>query len=233
MLAVIWLIKQLLLDQRLTGSMWLTVVGATTIQVYFVWSLGRLGDPPNPFAIAGQMANSVGMYFTYGVFGPSLPISIALGALLLGVLFLTVIRLGILDAEFWPQLTAKTVTTASIASALVGALLLSALAGGVGTNPVDVGPRYFFFPFQILSVCLVLALQECKAVVIRAVLVLGILFSQVGTAKAWDRHHDSLNWQDQIVECALSTDEYFTVTVHYIGESSEAWTYDLRRSICT
>jgi hypothetical protein len=96
-------------------------------------------------------------------------------------------------------------------------------------NPIDAGPRYFFFPFILLSWVLI---QYCfsHSKWIKYICGIFILTSCINATPYLVRHHTKLQWKEDVIACAKS--ENYTFPVHYAGQSGQLWSFTLRGEQC-
>lgn len=96
-------------------------------------------------------------------------------------------------------------------------------------DPILLGPRYFFFPYILLSWLLLYMLNQNKIYAI--FIFFTILFSILLSLKNFGRNHDSLQWRKHIATCQLSTDLY-QIPVHLNGDKSLSWSIVLEPEVC-
>ncbi|CAN1486867.1 hypothetical protein MCEMIE24B_00083 [Microbacteriaceae bacterium] len=231
-LSAIYLSKRIALREAISLRAFFLPSLITLAQFFFVVSSGRLGISTNLVPLAGQMANAVGMYFTFGIFKEPLPLIILVGLTVISIIALKTIKDTVLYFKTGLPVNDIVITNISISAALAVSLALAAIAGGIGTNPLDIGPRYFFFSFQILSIFLVFQLAVSHSRATKVFIIISLLSSQFGTLQAWDRHHDDLAWGNQILKCSQSTNETYEIYVHYIGSAKDVWDYSVKQSLC-
>lgn len=98
-----------------------------------------------------------------------------------------------------------------------------------GIDQFDAGPRYFFYPFILLSWIMVWIAAVSQPAVrygIAAAFVVALLMA--GTALS--RRHDAFNWHDEILACARS--DTYEVPLHYIGHANQMWHVTLTGPQC-
>jgi hypothetical protein len=85
-----------------------------------------------------------------------------------------------------------------------------------GLNPFTAGPRYFFYPFDLLSWILIwLAASSMVAVrvAISAAMIAAIIFA----LPEMSRRHDAVDWRAQIAACVAASGPY-DLPIHYDGD---------------
>lgn len=96
-------------------------------------------------------------------------------------------------------------------------------------HPIDAGPRYFFFPYILLSWLLIQFLfgENC--------------FIKVAASSFWfiscanaiphlDRRHDSLSWREHVYQCAQTQTHAFPI--HFAGGKNNVWNLVLTGEQC-
>jgi hypothetical protein len=87
-------------------------------------------------------------------------------------------------------------------------------------DPFHVAPRYFFYPFILVSWILVWLARE-SAALIRV----GVLAAMAGALMVALPHsqgrHDAIDWRQHIANCARSVE--YEVPVHYLGNAKQMW----------
>jgi hypothetical protein len=92
------------------------------------------------------------------------------------------------------------------------------------------GPRYFFFPFMILSwILLQLSLNDTK-LWFRFTGICLLILSLINAIPVLYRQHDNLNWKDHISSCAHFSQ--YGIPVHFDGNISRAWSMSLEGNQC-
>lgn len=96
-------------------------------------------------------------------------------------------------------------------------------------DPVLAGPRYFFFPYILLSWLLLYMINYNKIYTIMISFI--ILFSILLSMKNFGRNHDILEWKRHIVSCQFSTDLY-QIPIHFNGDKNLSWSIVLKPEVC-
>jgi hypothetical protein len=99
-----------------------------------------------------------------------------------------------------------------------------------GIHPFSAGPRYFFYPFILLSWIMIwIASLSAKSVrlLIGAAMCGAVMFALPGMS----RRHDPVNWREQILACAQASGPY-TIPIHYIGHRRDMWRAELTGDDC-
>jgi len=97
-------------------------------------------------------------------------------------------------------------------------------------NPVNAGPRYFFFPYILLSWILIQLAFDGRYLILRMGSTFFLLSSVANAIPHLDRRHEALNWRSHVSNCLL-TEKYF-FPVHYVGSASGVWTFELTGQQC-
>jgi hypothetical protein len=97
-------------------------------------------------------------------------------------------------------------------------------------HPYLAGPRYFFYPYIILSWLLIWIGISSRQWMVRTVAV-----GTVGASILWGlptiaRHHIHVDWREQVAACAKS--ETFNFPIHFDG-SKNMWSIQLSGADCT
>lgn len=96
-------------------------------------------------------------------------------------------------------------------------------------DPIHAGPRYFFFPYILLSWILIeLAYSSVLIVKIASISVLAL--SIANAVPHLDRRHDRLQWQEHVWQCAQS--QTYTFPVHFAGGANNVWFFTLTGKQC-
>lgn len=96
-------------------------------------------------------------------------------------------------------------------------------------HPILAGPRYFFFPFILLSWTLLYICSKNKyyAIGILPILALSVFIS----LKSYGREHDYLEWRNHIYACSKQSENY-RIPVHFNGDEALAWNISLSSEKC-
>ncbi|SEM34193.1 hypothetical protein SAMN02800694_0711 [Luteibacter sp. UNCMF331Sha3.1] len=98
-------------------------------------------------------------------------------------------------------------------------------------NPFTAGPRYFFFPYMMLSWLLLYTLPEVGRVS-RALVCLVLAGALVQFAFFAQRFHDRVSWRAEIRHCVESGEATYQLPVHYDGAKSRMWHVGLTGNQC-
>lgn len=111
------------------------------------------------------------------------------------------------------------------------AIALPLLRNPVGIlDPVNGGPRYFFYPFILVAWALVqVAAAGGLGVRIAVGMVLALALRQ--TVVRGRRVHDPIDWQAQVRACSRS--EAYVLPIHYDGNADLAWKVRLSGVDCS
>lgn len=96
-------------------------------------------------------------------------------------------------------------------------------------HPIDAGPRYFFFPYILLSWLLIQFLFS-ENFFIKVLAGFFWLISCVNAIPHLERRHDSLSWREHVYQCAQT--QTYTFPIHFAGNKNNTWSFTLRREQC-
>jgi hypothetical protein len=111
------------------------------------------------------------------------------------------------------------------------------IAASVSRVPIDIihpyfaGPRYFFYPFILLSWILIFILHDSKNKIVKATLIV-VLFSFIfgGQIKNMSRSHFYIDWRSNIVKCLRNNGTYiFPVQLDGYNEPWTDCSYNFNR----
>ena len=97
-------------------------------------------------------------------------------------------------------------------------------------NPINAGPRYFFFPYILISWVLIQVLFLDTSFLIKTVAGILLSLSIINAIPHLGRTHDVLHWQDQITNCINSLQHDFPV--HWAGSAKHSWSFRLTGKQC-
>jgi hypothetical protein len=97
-------------------------------------------------------------------------------------------------------------------------------------NPINAGPRYFFFPYILISWVLIQVLFLDTSFLIKTVAGILLSLSIINAIPYLGRTHDVLHWQDQITTCINSAQHDFPV--HSAGSAKHSWSFRLTGQQC-
>lgn len=96
-------------------------------------------------------------------------------------------------------------------------------------NPINAGPRYFFYPF-ILTSWILVQLVFSNSLASRNMAALFLITSFINAMPHLHRKHDRLNWNEDVAKCANSQD--YTFQSHFAGDKSNTWKFTLPGQEC-
>jgi hypothetical protein len=96
-------------------------------------------------------------------------------------------------------------------------------------HPFYAGPRYFFYPFIVLS-WIMIWLAAVAGWAIRFGVALAFLVALVMAWPNLARYHDPIDWKAEVLACARSTE--YSLPMHWTGKSSEMWHVPLTGQQC-
>lgn len=98
-------------------------------------------------------------------------------------------------------------------------------------HPKNAGPRYFFFPFILMTWCLIQFFFVTSNSAVRAII--GVVFAIVlgNAVPVWSRTHDDLRWLAHLRSCALFST--YAIPIQYDGNESSAWWMQLPGEKCS
>lgn len=114
-------------------------------------------------------------------------------------------------------------------------LLMVSILMSITRNPIDIldpisaGPRYFFYPFVIISWFLIQLLFGAKSI-FAAFSGLLLVFSAFNSLPYLTRNHETLNWQQHILSCVKFSE--YNIPIQYDGVRSSSWYVHFTRDQC-
>ncbi len=97
-------------------------------------------------------------------------------------------------------------------------------------HPVTNGPRYFFFPFIMMSWALLQVVMGRGSVHFRTIGACLLGLSVINAIPCLDRRHDSLNWRSHVSSCAKFPK--YSFPVHFDGNGTNVWYFSLEGGRC-
>jgi hypothetical protein len=91
-------------------------------------------------------------------------------------------------------------------------------------------PRYFFFPFLLLSWIMIQLFDWKESKIISSFVILGFLSSAIKIFPHYSRLQDPLDWRQDISNC-LSWDQ-FVVSIQYTGSNRSVWPLPIDKKLC-
>jgi hypothetical protein len=99
----------------------------------------------------------------------------------------------------------------------------------LGTDPFTAGPRYFFYPFVLLS-WIAIWLASLSPRPVQAAVAAAFIGSLVLAGPRLSRYHDAFDWRVHIEACSQANE--YELPIHYIGSASEMWHVKLTGEQC-
>jgi hypothetical protein len=110
------------------------------------------------------------------------------------------------------------------------AMTMRVLPGDLpGLDPFGSGPRYFFYPFILLSWILIW-LASVSPRPVQVALAAAFALTLVLAGPRLSRRHDPLDWKQQVLACAQA--DNYELPIHYIGTAKEMWHVKLTGAQC-
>lgn len=97
-------------------------------------------------------------------------------------------------------------------------------------NPVSAGPRYFFFPFIVLSWTLLQMVVVDNNRYFRSMGIGLLSLSVLNAIPNLGRKHDYLNWREHLTSCQNFID--YTIPIHFYGDKRFVWGMNLPGTLC-
>jgi hypothetical protein len=97
-------------------------------------------------------------------------------------------------------------------------------------NPVNAGPRYFFFPFVLLSWVLIQLIFDSRLLFFKIGATFFLCTSLVNATPHLIRKHDRLDWGKRAMKCLH--EEKTSFLVHMAGSADHAWSFTLTGEEC-
>ncbi|WP_036112479.1 hypothetical protein [Luteibacter mycovicinus] len=218
-LAPIFIVRALRLRDRRETLICIIAVLWAVVQVALVYLTTPVPIPGAALAaisIPDVLAKFVGWYMFFpGIEG------VAIGAWL-GAAIIVVALFGIRRSPDFGLL-------------VLGYILLAAVAASMARAPLQWvsaftdGPRYFFYPYLLLSWLLIYGLASAER--IEGILIaLVLLLSLLQTYLYGQRRHETLDWAHEVARCAAS--ERYVFPIHYDGVLDHAWHMELKGREC-
>jgi len=96
-------------------------------------------------------------------------------------------------------------------------------------DPIHAGPRYFFFPYILLSWILI-ELAYSNVLLIKITSISALVLSFFNALPHLDRRHDRLQWQNHVWQCSQS--QTYNFPVHFAGRANNVWFFSLKGEQC-
>lgn len=144
-------------------------------------------------------------------------LNVIAGAVLLGL-----VVIGAYQNRSWMMM--------SLLYLLAASILISAYRVELSVlNPIHAGPRYFFYPYILISWILIQFMFSSKLLL---QLIAGILLmiSCINALPCLIRMHDRLNWSENVMNCVNS--QSFTFPIHTSGDKNSTWKLTLKGDQC-
>jgi hypothetical protein len=97
-------------------------------------------------------------------------------------------------------------------------------------HPFLAGPRYFFYPFILLT-WLGIYLAAASVWPVRALFAAGYVFTLAMAMPSMSRRDDAIDWRKHITACMLSAE--YDVPIHYDGQAATLGYVHLSGAQCT
>lgn len=112
------------------------------------------------------------------------------------------------------------------------AVLMSISRVNIGIiHPALAGPRYFFYPFVLMSWFLIQMAFAERIRWISNTAWLVLVFSMLNTIPVLGRKHDDLKWQAHLDSCRYFSD--YMIPVHFNGDAALAWSMPITGKYCS
>lgn len=142
--------------------------------------------------------------------------------LLFGLLLFGLLMIGATNNRSWMM--------AALIYLLFSSILISAYRVELSIlNPIHAGPRYFFYPYILISWILI-QLICTSTFSLRVIAGIFLIISCVNSLPHLVRKHDRLNWNSHVANCANS--EVYVFPIHFAGNKNQVWTFSLRGEQC-
>ncbi|QBB71846.1 hypothetical protein ELE36_16615 [Pseudolysobacter antarcticus] len=160
-------------------------------------------------------------WFEYWSLDPAMTPMIAGAAILLGLVLLVCC---------WPKLRRYDFVMVLLCIALPLCILSAILRAPLpAIDPYITAPRYFFYPFILISWILIQSLNSNQP--------LRYFFVLAALASAWINfllfapwHHSFMDWRKQVIECLAQPE--FTFQIHFQGRADSQWGERLTNEQC-
>ncbi len=170
---------------------------------------------------AGFAPTMLGEYLAHS-WTSSSRIRIAAGILL--VIFLVVGALLLRSGPRWPAIVLGYLLAASV-------ILSLARTAGLALDPVTLGPRYFFYPFVLISWFLLWLVARWRWRGLVALPVALLLLGLANLPPGWSRPNADLHWAQQLRACAAA-DGPVRLSIQAAGSADHVWHVTLHGADC-
>ena len=222
-LAPLYLLRAAVTRHRSDVLLAVTCLAVTSLQLWALWSANRMPDAAGD---ANTIMPVITKFFGYYLYRPSTAI---LGdpAAWSGSLLLLVLASGLTlvpRAERWAYL----LLLCSLAIAIVSSIVRIPVGA---LDPVIAGPRYFFFPFVLVSWCL-LQLVRKEHRVASSVALLALLLPAYNLVAYGSRGNVHYDWRSEVATCVASANAH-RFPIHYDGKGdANTWGVRVSRDDC-
>ena len=96
-------------------------------------------------------------------------------------------------------------------------------------DPFNTAPRYFFYPFILLS-WIVIWLASVSPRPVQTVLAAACALTLALAGARLSRRHDSVDWKAHVLACARS--DNYEIPIHYMGSAGDMWRVKLTGAQC-
>ncbi|MGF1571347.1 MAG: hypothetical protein ACFCVD_25270 [Nodosilinea sp.] len=119
--------------------------------------------------------------------------------------------------------------------AMFGSILVALARLGFAPEPMEAGPRYFFFPFIFLSLFLMAAASYTRRSVVKygciGLILMACTLTWVDDGSKFYRLHDPLSWRQELQACRQASGPY-GVKIHSDGSLAQVWLVELTPEAC-
>lgn len=219
--AVILVLPLLFFRAYLHRSLWQEILIASVatviagVQGHFVVT-GSAGNIPHPDL---RLLNIVPVYF---------------GKFLVNTnhnyVALTIAGLGLIAlVGAWFHQHRRSVDAWTLLFLLVGSIGLS-VARNDPQLPLSAAPRYFFFPWCLVSWILIQHFCTSRGPWSRFLVGIVAAIAVINAVPKWSRRHDDLHWAAHLRSCRLFSE--YSIPVHYNGNRALAWHFTMSGKTC-
>lgn len=216
-----YLLRTVFTRTRVDKLVAMAVIGVAGIQALTIHSSAQSPQWDKLSFSIPLLAGKFFGWFEYWSLNPAMTPIIAGAAILLGLILLV---------SCWPKLRrfdlAMLLLCASLPLCILSAILRAPLPA---IDPYITAPRYFFYPFILISWILIQSLDSTRP--------LRCFFAIAALVGAWVNfllfapwHHSFLDWRKQVDECLARP--AFTFQIHFQGRADSQWGEQLTNAQC-
>ncbi|WP_152540959.1 hypothetical protein [Luteimonas huabeiensis] len=208
---------------RRRPSEWILLIcmaGGAGLQYYFIKSTGTPGAGlPEHISILAVAQKFLGYFVWWPASGN---VALALSGIVLAALLAGA-------ASRWREIQWTHVV---LAGAFVVSVVISIARAPVEIiDPFFAGPRYFFYPYILLSWTLLQVASISHRIFAGVLLSLLLASTQAFGAHA-PRGHHPMDWRLELAECAASRGDEYLLPIHFAGHRDQLWHFKIRPSDC-